>query len=211
MTTTTTKKEITIQTGKGPRIVPAKWIGQTLAVHRPLIKGELARKGWAITAHTLGLAAAGSRGIDAKLSAVLALAKAWDARFADLSCAADGRAWRWQRTWAADVADVMAGRPHTGPLLPDVPTSRDVAAAMGCDLSPPDEAAEQFQAAATMPRHQIRGPEYEQEIQWRGRWWPVPTIGEIEAWMLDSICETPDGRTVEPDHPESWLSVLGLI
>jgi hypothetical protein len=29
--------------------------------------------------------------------------------------------------------------------------------------------------------------------------------------VMDSCCETPDGRTVEPDHPESWLSILNLI
>jgi len=33
----------------------------------------------------------------------------------------------------------------------------------------------------------------------------------VEFWTFDSVCETPDGRTVEPDHPESWLSILRLI
>ena len=48
-------------------------------------------------------------------------------------------------------------------------------------------------------------------ILWRKDWYPVPTMEAIEEWVFDSICETPDETTVEPDHPQSWLSLLGLI
>jgi hypothetical protein len=48
-------------------------------------------------------------------------------------------------------------------------------------------------------------------IRWRGKWWPAPTDAELQAWTLDSVCETPDGRTVEPDAPDSWLRILGLV
>jgi hypothetical protein len=27
----------------------------------------------------------------------------------------------------------------------------------------------------------------------------------------DCVCETPWGDIVEPDHPKSWLRILGLI
>jgi hypothetical protein len=51
--------------------------------------------------------------------------------------------------------------------------------------------------------------------------WPVPTVEEpdedqLEAWMIDDVCEATDGCIVEPDgmcphgHP-SWLLRLGLI
>ena len=42
-------------------------------------------------------------------------------------------------------------------------------------------------------------------------WYDVPTNEEIEEWTFDSICFTPDDDEVEPDHPDSWLSILGMI
>jgi|LakMenE18May11ns_1017448.scaffolds.fasta_scaffold7692856_1 hypothetical protein len=48
-------------------------------------------------------------------------------------------------------------------------------------------------------------------IKWRGKVYEVPSTDEIEMWIWDSVCETPDGDEVEPDHPCSWLSLLGLI
>lgn len=49
------------------------------------------------------------------------------------------------------------------------------------------------------------------QIHWRGRTYDVPPAEQIEWWVIDSVCETPDGDDVEPDHPDSWLSILGLI
>jgi len=48
-------------------------------------------------------------------------------------------------------------------------------------------------------------------IQWRGQAHQVPSMSEIEVWVLDAVCETPEGDCVEPDHPDSWLSLLGII
>jgi hypothetical protein len=48
-------------------------------------------------------------------------------------------------------------------------------------------------------------------IVWHGRRYPTPSEQQIEHWVFDSVCETPDGDTVEPDHPDSWLCLLGLI
>jgi len=42
-------------------------------------------------------------------------------------------------------------------------------------------------------------------------WYPVPSNGEIEEWALDSTCLTPADDEVEPDHPDSWLTILALI
>lgn len=50
------------------------------------------------------------------------------------------------------------------------------------------------------------------EVRYRGEWHEVPCFGDIEDWIFDvSYCTTPDGRTVEADHPESWLTLLGLV
>lgn len=50
------------------------------------------------------------------------------------------------------------------------------------------------------------------EVRFRGEWHPVPTYGDIEDWICDhGSCQTPDGSSVEPDDPNSWLSLLGLI
>lgn len=48
-------------------------------------------------------------------------------------------------------------------------------------------------------------------INWNGCIFDVPSMSEIEGWVVDSVCETPDGDCVEPDHPDSWLSLLGII
>jgi hypothetical protein len=45
----------------------------------------------------------------------------------------------------------------------------------------------------------------------RMEWFEVPSFKEIESWVYDSVCETPEGDPIEPDNPRSWLSILGLI
>ena len=50
-----------------------------------------------------------------------------------------------------------------------------------------------------------------QTITWRGECYEVPSDAEIEDWVFNSLCETPDGCQVESDHLDSWLSLLGLI
>lgn len=42
-------------------------------------------------------------------------------------------------------------------------------------------------------------------------WYSVPDLEDIEEWTFDSCCPTPAGESVEPDHPDSWLSILGII
>jgi hypothetical protein len=41
-------------------------------------------------------------------------------------------------------------------------------------------------------------------------WRDVPSMAELMEWALDGVAETPDGSRVEPDAPNSWLSLLGL-
>lgn len=45
---------------------------------------------------------------------------------------------------------------------------------------------------------------------------PMPSTQQIEAWILDSVCDATDGCQVEPDGRcphghESWLLELGLV
>lgn len=42
-------------------------------------------------------------------------------------------------------------------------------------------------------------------------WHPVPSHADAMRWTLDGMAETPDGRTVEPDDPDSWLVLCNLI
>ena len=48
-------------------------------------------------------------------------------------------------------------------------------------------------------------------IDWKNQTYAVPDMDQLEAWVFDSVCETPEGDIVEPDHPDSWLSLLGII
>lgn len=48
-------------------------------------------------------------------------------------------------------------------------------------------------------------------LWFRQRWHDVPTIAQCMEWTFDGVAETPDGRTVEPDAPDSWLSLLGVV
>lgn len=48
-------------------------------------------------------------------------------------------------------------------------------------------------------------------LLWRGQWVDIPTTAELMQWSLDGVAETPDGSRVEPDAPDSWLSLLGIV
>ena len=48
-------------------------------------------------------------------------------------------------------------------------------------------------------------------IEGKLTWVPVPSIDALMEWTVDSVCPTPDDREVEPDDPDSWLRLLGLV
>lgn len=226
---------ITVQTATtGPREVPTKWAGQWLAVHRPVRRDGLSTEPglWTVTLRPLGLAGGE---VAAPLPAVLAMAKLWDtpaARWDDVADAGDASAWQWKHRFIDDHLRVQSGRPPLGPrqltpteLIESAGTAADtsaaVAAAMGFPPLTPGEESEPFPVADVIPADQIRmgnnwpGRQTPEggwpSVRWRGKWWPAPTVGEVHSWALDSVAETPDGRNVEPDDPESWPSLLGLI
>jgi len=56
-------------------------------------------------------------------------------------------------------------------------------------------------------------PDY---VEWRGEMYDTPDFEAVEAWVYDSVCETLDGGTVEPDGHDpngcpSWLLALALV
>lgn len=220
-----TMKEITVQTRDGqPRAVPAVWQGQFLAVHRPLSSstpGGLsdAPRHWSISHHHIGLGAA--VGIDVAQRDAIALARLWDSAFAEIT-AEGARQWPLAQRWVDDVRRAEAGRAIIGPreLTPlealesagtYAEVSAAVARAMGHTFASDSEAAEQFPARDVVAADRLRDGADGLEMLWRGQWWQVPTFGDVEAWALDSCAETPDGRTVETDHPEAWTRLLGVV
>jgi hypothetical protein len=56
-----------------------------------------------------------------------------------------------------------------------------------------------------------RLPAWKKEVQ------SLPTMEDVHAWTFDSVCETTDGETCEPDsrgwanHGPSWLVALGYL
>ena len=48
-------------------------------------------------------------------------------------------------------------------------------------------------------------------LLWKGEWIIFPSVECFEEWTMDSVCPTPDGDIMEPDHPDSWLSLARLV
>ena len=55
------------------------------------------------------------------------------------------------------------------------------------------------------------GPYKVLRLRFGDAWHVVPSHADAMRWTLDGMAETPDGRTVEPDDPDSWLVLCGLI
>jgi hypothetical protein len=213
------QNNISITTTSGAREIPAAWVGSHLAVHRPVLTdGEKAEpRQWCITHLASGLSMGGT--LSTTKPEALTLARLWDAAAGEID-PGNPHGWRYVQTWLLDVAVIEHRRiaELAGPVLPDCPTAGDVAAAIsaaiGGDYQPvsEDDGAEQYPARETVAASLLRDGTYGLEMFWRGEWWQVPTMGEVEAWALfEGAAETPDGRTVEPDAPDAWPVLLGVI
>jgi hypothetical protein len=108
------------------------------------------------------------------------------------------------------------------------PITQEIAESFGYVPFSQDEASEQFQAEVNYdgkqgerPKtgHVYRNKQGILRCYWIPKygdkqlegWYDVPTNEEIEEQSFDSIAFTPAEDEVEPDHPDSWLSILGLI
>ena len=91
-------KMVTINTSEGTCKVPAKWIGEALAVHRPIVGfcGKLSkdRCWWNITHIESGLTAGRFQG---PMRDAIKLAKAWDLTFRDELPGPEPDAFGWAR------------------------------------------------------------------------------------------------------------------
>lgn len=220
----TMPKTFQAATKDGPRTIPAAWCGEHLAVHRPIDSSapsgvSTAPRSWRVS--HIGTGYSAGPVLTLAQRDAIALARAWDAAFAGVTAAGDAKLWRWRARWADDIRRAQSGRPIIGPreLTPlealetagtYAEVSAAVARAMGHSFASDSEAAEQFPAHETVAADRLRTGADGLEMAWRGQWWPVPTFGEVEAWALDSVSETPDGRTVEPDAPDAWTRLLGV-
>jgi len=179
----------TITTKDGPVAVRHRWLGQHLAVTPPIKDGaEKACRGhWVITHTPTGFSCAT---LLCSLKKATDVAKNWDSRFGLITVPTDVQQWPHKKAWRETVEAINC--PWSTSISPD--HSDDIAATSAAEAGRP------IDQAGTVRR-----------MMWRGKWWQLPTDTELELWVMDSCCETPDGRTVEPDHPESWLSILNLI
>lgn len=237
-------KTVTLTTATGSRTVPAVWVGQHLAVHRPLDSKEpsgLSKlpRWWVITHTATGYSASG--GIDAAQRDVVDLARLWDRAFASVTAAGDAKGWKWRNRWADDIRRLVNGRPVMGPRgltpLEELHSAgtvgeveQAVRRAMGYQPIEEPEASEQFPAEITTRKagHGAirRNPDSgELEFWWLPQggnypdseafalaaWYPIPAACDVESWCLGSVAETPCGDSVEPDHPDAWPRLLGLI
>ena len=191
---------ITIQTVAGPRETEARWIGQFLAVHltKTWDANGPKRGAYTITYHRAGMAAAH---LLCSLKAAVKLAKAWDLRFSSLD-PKDAKRWGEREAWGYAVREAQA--PQIAARLARKQTKRWLDQEFGAG----QDTAAVLAAEAKRPIDQAGGSKL---TRWRGQWYALPTDQQLQDWSIDSVCETPDGRTVEPDHPDSWLRILHLV
>lgn len=102
--------------------------------------------------------------------------------------------------------------------MPLAPEQAAIGRALGYEPLEACAATEAYPVDTCLPSSSLRPAAEADEaepgwpmILWQGSWYPAPTMDQVETWVFDSVVETPDERDVEPDDPDSWLSVLGLI
>lgn len=235
------QRTIQIKCTSGDRSVPVVWQGQTLAIHHPATRGggiSTEPRWWAITHKPSGYNACPP--LEVTKTTAVQLAKLWDAAFASVTTA-NSNQWPLAKRWADDVSRANRGRPLIGPreltpleALDSAGTIAEindaVRRAFGYESCTEAEASEQYPIAVTRKTTGSgavrRSPDSRELEYWwlpKGRnysdgdaiqlagWYTVPTMGDLEDWTFDSIVTTPCGDSVEPDHPDSWLSLLGAI
>lgn len=99
-------KMVTISTNEGALKIPTKWMGEALAVHRPIVGfgGKLSKEScwWTITHIESGLTAGKFAG---PMRKAIELAKAWDLVFKDELPGEEPNAKEWDRKdqWTRQV------------------------------------------------------------------------------------------------------------
>ena len=195
---------------------------------------------WTVTLHPLGLSGGEVDAPLRAVVAFARLWDTPAARWEDVVEAADASAWQWRDCFRDDMGRVRRGRPPIGPRaltplerLESAGTAAEceaaVRAAMGAPTSEPDDHRGQWPAPVTRKATgagAVRvGPDGLLEYWWLPRggnypegealsltgWYEVPQADDLEDQCLGSVALTPCGDSVEPDHPDAWPRLLGLI
>jgi hypothetical protein len=176
---------------------------------------------WTLTHISTGLAIVTSLTV-AKNDAV-ALAKAWDAAAGCIDPEKPSQ-WRFLQSWRDDlqrVGIVPVWGPRDLPTL-DTSTGRFPLDDDSGDDQFPVPVTHKTTGSGAVRRNPKKnhlefwwlpqGGNYSESdaIELAG-WYPVPTFADVQEWTLDSVAETPCGDTVEPDHPDAWLRLLGIV
>ena len=220
-------KTITITTGtkfndRQHQTIEAVWVGKFLAVHRPIgLPPEMNRGQWTVSHLPTGARVCPFAGSQ---TAAVRFARRWDAAAGELT-EENSRQWEAQHGFIA--AWRAAGQ------TPNSQTVRPSGKRPSKPESQPD--GEQFPADPVTRKRRVKLESGETvdvlaagsirqnrqnlarsidgtlELWWNGQWWEIPAMAQIMGWTFDSVCETPDGRTVEHDAPDAWLRLLGLV
>jgi hypothetical protein len=226
---------LTISTGTGPVKVPVKWVGIYVFLHR----SHLNSKGWMLTHKVTGkrLAALACR-YPVALAVAKGWDPCFE--FLDPECPHEWRHVDAFRAQLADLTVVrLPQEGPVLPVLPgcrptavngdggeQFPVDPTIWARRGSDGTRRIIGSKFLRSGAPRRRDPVTGRPVKMSgdiasfrrpdgsvlrLWWRDRWIDLPTIAQVEEWTFDTCCETPDGDTLEPDAPESWLRLLGLV
>lgn len=201
----TNPKMIEVAVPSGKLQIPALWVGKNTALHRPVSVsngGTKATRGmYALTHLESGL----SFGfLNTNQQQAKKIARAWDDRCGSID-PKDASQWEHREAWGQVLSNLNETWKRT-----HMATTTKVREQWGqTESNVGSQDLAMLQAANQGLAIDQAGTA--KKIKWRGRFWTAPTEGELNHWTFDSVCETPDGRTVEPDAPDSWLSILGLV
>jgi len=145
--------------------------------------------------------------VRARKADAIALARAWDDAFADPDLIGLRSCWPLASQWR----DAITAAGQTGVIFPPNPDAVDPIPAADDDSDALPLSLDFARSSGMRCRVAGHAGARRPEIMWRGDWWPAPTDADLDRWTLDSVCESPDGRTVEPDAPDSWLRLLRLV
>lgn len=181
------------------------WQGQNTFLHKPIDGGtgqpKQVKATYVLTHADSGLAFGT---LNCNQQQAKKIARAWDDRCGSID-PKDASQWEHREAWGQVIRNLNEGWTRT-----HIATTAKVREQWGTTKSNVGSqdlalllAAKQGLAIDQAGRSK--------RIQWRGKFWTAPSEAELNAWTFDSVCETPDGRSVEPDAPDSWLRILGLV
>jgi len=93
---------------------------------------------------------------------------------------------------------------------PDLAVTWDTSKRPGA-LKPGDISRDKRTGRLRLYWQPVGGNYTEEEKESLAGFYEIPCMGELEEMTFDSLALTPSEDCVEPDHPDSWLRLLGMI